>query len=241
MRYNTRVKLFPDGKTQYLYSSKIQDTVKKPKCFSGEHVGRGEVVNLKAAKQNIYDLAQCNNWNWFITLTFDPSLVDTYDYDSVSAAIRKYTRHLRYMGHKYILVPELHEKGDFHFHGLIFGDLQVVPAINPYTGEQIFDKKGNQVYNVLDYKFGFTTATRIIDQKRAATYLTKYLSKDLAGVVPKGRNRYWASKGLDRPEISYETFERSDLGTLDREARYKKRIDTDFGVFEFFELDTEGG
>lgn len=208
-----------------------------PKVYSGEHVERGKKVNLKVTKKEIYDLGQSNEWNWFITLTFDPELVDSFDFDAVSVAMQKYTRRLRYLGHKYLIVPELHDSKRYHFHGLIQGDLNVIEARNNWTGERMLDKKGRVIYNVLDYDFGFTTATQIDDSSRAATYLTKYLSKDLSGVVPKGKKRYWASKGLERPVVDYSIIDYSELGPIQSAARYEKVMHTDFGKFTLLEVD----
>lgn len=204
--------------------------------MTGEHVERGKIGGIKRTINEVYDIAKSNEWQWFLTLTFDPKIVDSFDYAAVTDAMKKFTRILRDKDIKYVIVPELHDSGRYHFHGLCSGDLPVVPGVNPHTGEQIVDKSGHVVYNVSVYKYGYTTATLIDDSKRAATYITKYLSKELGDAVPKGKKRYWASKGLARPEIEYDTMSDRDFGALTAPARYKKQILTDYGRFYLAEF-----
>ena len=237
MRYNVRGKYYPDGSSQFLHFSHLQDTVKRPKKFTGEHVRRGELGNIKCTIKEVYDLAKSNVWDWFITLTFDPEQVDSFDYSSVTEAMQKFTRIMRDKGFRYLIVPELHESGRYHFHGLVQGELPVSIAQNPYTGEIMFDNKGRVVYNIPIYKFGFTTATKIDDYKKAATYLTKYLSKELGQAVPKGKKRYWASKSLERPEIDHFEMSYSEFGTIALNARYLKQYETPYGKFSLVETD----
>ena len=41
---------------------------------------RSVSVSMKRAKQKIYDLSRANEWEYFVTLTFDPNKVHRYDY-----------------------------------------------------------------------------------------------------------------------------------------------------------------
>lgn len=61
--------------------------------------------------------------------------------------------------------------------------------------------KGQVVYNLLNYKLGFTEATMIQSLQGSQYYITKYISKDLVG-VSKGKKRYWASQNLNKPKES---------------------------------------
>lgn len=235
MRYNVRVKNYPDGSTQFMKFPCMQDSVKKPKRMTGEHVERGKIGDIKRTIKEVYDLAKSNEWTWFLTLTFDPEIVDSFDYGAVTDAMKKFTRILRDKDIKYVIVPELHKSGRYHFHGLCAGDLPVTPGISPFTGKQIVDEKGRTVYNVSVYKYGHTTATEIDDSKRAATYITKYLSKELGDAVPKGKKRYWSSKGLNRPDVDYAVMTDRQFGGVYSGARYTKQILTDYGRFALAE------
>lgn len=239
MRYNVRVKTFPSGDFSFMFSSHVQDTCKRaPRQLTGQHIERGEVTNLKTTIQEVYNIAKSNSFDWFLTLTFDPNVVDSYSYIDVSAAMGRFTDILRKRGCKYIFVPELHETCRYHFHGLLQGDIPMTKAVNPYTGENLLDEKGRQVYNIDIYKYGFTQATQIDDCRRAASYLTKYLSKDLGVAVPKGKKRYWASRSLARPDIDYELLDQDQFGSLFTGADYRKEIHSRFGHYYFCEYHT---
>ena len=85
------------------------------------------------------------------------------------------------------------------------------------------------------YKYGFSTATKIFDSDKAASYLTKYLSKELGAAVPKGKKRYWASKMLARPQREYYRMEDDEFGGIFSGARFRKSIHTEFGRFDLCE------
>jgi hypothetical protein len=92
---------------------------------------------------------------------------------------------------KYLIVPEYHKDNkSLHFHGLFLG----------YNGNLVDSgrtKNGRTIYNINSYRAGFTTAVRIDNREKVASYVAKYITKDM----PKFRNkqRYWCSNGLKRP------------------------------------------
>ena len=90
-------------------------------------------------------------------------------------------------------------KRRFHFHFLF----------NNYpekflTDSSHRDGKGRIIYNLTNYKLGYTTATIIDSVEASQHYITKYISKDLIE-LSKGKKRYWVSKNLKRP-IENEYF-----------------------------------
>ena len=85
------------------------------------------------------------------------------------------------------------------------------------------------MYNVRNFKYGHTTATRISDPTRAATYIAKYLTKDIQ--VPKGRKRYWASRNLRRPTEERLQMTAEEYGEIFNGARYQKVINSPWGMF----------
>lgn len=230
MYYNVRVKTFSDGSKQYFYCDSVKEReykkARKDYCLDPEEkVGdshRSLTVSLKRTRQIVYDIARSNNWDWFITLTFNPEIVNSFDYEECCDAIKKYTRHLHYDGLEWLLVPELHKSGRYHFHGLIKGYLDVVPS------------KIKDIYNVADYDIGFTTASIIQSHERVATYITKYLTKELA--VPKGKKRYWSSRGLQRPSVTYDVIYKDELDVLLQKSSYNKIIETAYGNYVLLEV-----
>lgn len=235
MIYNVRIKVFPDGTKQYFWSEKgqardyeIEDRPEK----TGKEIERKKFENEKRAKQVVYDLARSNDFTYFITLTLD-SCVNRFDYDVCCDEVKKYTNYLSKRGCRWILVPEQHKNGAWHFHGLLAGPVKAVRAINAHTGQLLFDKHGREVYNLTDYKAGFTTAVKVDGSPKVATYLTKYYTKDMQ--IPKGKKRYWASRNLNRPQVFYDELAGETFEQLMSNARYRKDIVGPYGRYVLVE------
>lgn len=203
--------------------------------------------NLSHAIQVVYDIARSNTFQWFVTLTIDGNKIDRYDYSSCADAVKLFTDRLRKMKCKWLIVPEQHEDGAYHFHGLVSGNLPLT-----YSGIEWYndvEEKMVPVYNVANYEFGWTTATEVLNPARVSSYIAKYLTKKIS--VPKGRKTYWASRSLARPSVDYfstecqevvydpdsgETFISTfcdplwDLGSLPG-IRYVKEIENQYGHF----------
>ena len=151
------------------------------------------------AKNKIYQLSRANNWEYFITLTFDKRFVNRYDYNDCVDKLKKWINRIKKTyakDLKYIVVPELHKDGAFHFHGLI-ADIGEMEMIN--SGKKL--KNGNIIYNIVEYNLGFTTATKVVNSSASARYLSKYITKDLSMHI-KNKKKYWASRNLNKPEIN---------------------------------------
>ncbi len=190
--------------------------------FSGE---MEEVINLneqefykyvafKRSKNMIYKLA-CNNkpWDYFVTFTFNSEKVDRYNFSEVSKKLSKWIDNIKQkynckdMG--YIIVPEKHKDGAWHFHGLF----KNCDNLN-FIDSGIKDNQGRTIYNISNYKFGFTTATKLSDIDKAVSYILKYISKDLFGDNLKGKKRYWRSKNLEMPAVETAIFEGNKIDLL---------------------------
>ena len=245
MLYNVRKKEFPDGTKQYMWHE-IKDDVgysipPKEDDEGGEkeeHTPdkeRSQRVSRSRAVQAVYDICLSNVWTWFLTLTFDPEKVNSFDYDECVKAIVLFTRKLRDRGIQYVIVPEQHESGRWHFHGLLFDLGGCLPVSQSYDkrGRPRLDAQGRQVYNCPIYDYGFSTVTRVSDSAKASGYLCKYISKSLT--VPEGRKRYFASRGLNRPSVSYLNLPEAMLSRMALEADYSKVTETERGRFTFFE------
>ena len=146
----------------------------------------------------IYDIARSDVWDWFTTFTFNPERVNSFDYAECTQKLSDWLANMRRESPdmKYIVVPEQHKSGRWHFHGLI-RDCEGLQFT--FSGHR--DKKGRRIYNLSKYRFGFTTATRITDHRRASSYLCKYITKDLCELT-KHKKRYWCSQNINRPKVS---------------------------------------
>lgn len=153
--------------------------------------------SLARTKNRVYYLARSNDWDWFVTLTFDPNIVDSYDYAACTSKLSNWFIMMRRKcpDMRYIVVPELHKSGRWHYHGL-FAACDNLGFVD--SGHK--DKHGNTIYNVGNYRLGFTTATRVQDPARVTVYIGKYITKEVCAVT-KGKKRYWCSRNLQQAEI----------------------------------------
>jgi hypothetical protein len=152
-------------------------------------------------RQAIFTYARCANWEWFITLTFASDKVDRYDFDECSKKARVWLNNVRRLyapDLQYVLVPELHKDGAIHFHGVLSrcGDI-------PFTDSGKTDRKGNQIYNMDKWRFGWSTATKVKDINKVSKYIGKYVTKQLCDTV-SGKQRYYVSQNLPLPKV--ETY-----------------------------------
>lgn len=189
-------------------------------CVSPENLAlrkrHSEINSIKRARKSVDYIGKCNDWSngYFVTLTFNPDVLNSYDYFVCQDAVIKWLdcmRH-RYPGMEYLLVFEKHKSGRYHVHALIRGcELRLVPAVNAKTGKHIY-MKGKQIFNLSldEYKLGLTTVSYIENSRAAAQYISKYIGKAL-GEVPAGCHRYFASRSLNRLEDCRETFFIDDL------------------------------
>lgn len=147
----------------------------KLKAGAKESEGESFERAAKRAKRRLFDLAYCNRFDLFVTLTLDKELVDRYDYKEIIKKLGVWLDHLvRRHGFAYIFVPERHKDGAIHFHGLVL-DKGLKLA---YSGCR--DKRGRMVFNVVNWRYGFTTAVRLKgDYVKVARYVTKYIGKGM--------------------------------------------------------------
>lgn len=165
----------------------------------------------------IHDLARCENWTMFYTLTFSPQVVDREDFGACMKKARKWFDNIRQRKAydlKYLIIPELHtDKKSWHIHGLVCNDDGV-----SYLDSGKRDKHGKTIYNVEKWKFGFSTATRIEDMQKVSSYVLKYITKDLCE-NSLGQRRYFRSNNLQEPIVtellSSEVFEEGYIHNLD--------------------------
>lgn len=175
---------------------KTQNTQRTP-----EQIKHSIQSSLNRTKNAIYDLAKSNNWEWFVTFTFDPKKYDSTNYDTVTGLLTKFidnVRHNKAHDLVYLIVPELHSDGEkFHFHGFLIDTGNM--AFHP-SGK--LDAEGNDIYNLADWKYGFSTASAVRDTVRASAYITKYITKELVQHT-KYKKRYYASRNIKRPDVTY--------------------------------------
>lgn len=81
-------------------------------------------ASMRRSKKQIYYLARSNVWEWFVTLTLDGKKIDRYDFENASKKVRKWFENIKRRKAPdlyYLIVPEQHKDGAWHFHGLLGG------------------------------------------------------------------------------------------------------------------------
>lgn len=171
---------------------------------------------IRRAKERIFDIAFCNEWKYFITLTIDDKKIDAFNIKEVMKKLSKFLNNMqqRY-GLSYIIIPEFHESGRVHMHGLINDALKVVDSgtrrVNGYTKPlslSTIKSKGlakditHIIYNLPQWTYGFSTAVPVYgDGGALATYVTKYMTKATTKIFG---HYYWSSRDIIRePKIEY--------------------------------------
>jgi hypothetical protein len=162
---------------------------------------------MRRARAKLRRLALANGFEYFVTLTLDPAKIDRYDGAAVTKALNRWTDNMvRRHGLRYILVPEMHQDGAFHFHGFMAG-----PGLR--AEDSGIEWGGRPVYNLPQWSYGFTTAQRLYGDYHAAVgYCCKYIGKQ-AAQRPLGR-WYYSGGALAEPEkvyadLDYRTVENS--------------------------------
>lgn len=150
--------------------------------------------NLKRAREHIFDIIYCNHWDYFVTITFNPEQIDSYNPHEVMSVLRSWLANsVSRKGLRYILIPEYHKSGRIHAHALINDVFKLVDS-----GLKAGDKT---VYNITNWRYGFSTAIPCDNSSRLASYVTKYVTKDSKKIF--GRF-YLSSKNIVRsPALDY--------------------------------------
>lgn len=184
-----------------------QDQKKIEHCLS---------VSVNRSKNNLFYIARSNHWDLFCTFTFDQNgryteAVDSSDYNLCSSLVTKFFSSLkRKMPDMiYLVVPELHsDKIHYHYHALI-GNCSMLDL--EFSGH--YDNDNEPIYNILGWRYGFSTATFIKDQGKVRNYIGKYITKELMNKL-KYKKRYYASQNVKLCEEKFENYSLDDLYDL---------------------------
>lgn len=248
-QYNTTIKTYANGDKNIKYHSysNLKGIVRDrgEGTLSDEEKERLRYRNLLNVKQTIIDLIYHNGiikpWEYFITLTFDDEKVNAYDYDVTRACLIKWLNNQKHQNPnmEYVIVPEYHESKRFHFHGVVRGveKWELTPATYP-SGRAVY-KKGIRLYNLENYKFGFTSISKIQNAEAVSVYVSKYITKEFID-IPNAK-KYWASKSLEKPTIEYAQLAEDELKFFIDPSKIitEKKIETDNNTSLFIKSRTK--
>lgn len=203
-RYNAIVYSYPGGEADMIFTSGIIEVGAerppdmKPAAREAGKKSEGTDMerSMRRARAKLRRLALANDFEYFVTLTIDSAKLDRYDGAIVTKALGRWCDNMvRRHGLRYILVPERHKDGAFHFHGFMAG-----PGLKAVDSGVQWE--GRPVYNLPQWSYGFTTAQRLYGDYHAAVgYCCKYIGKQ-DGERPLGR-WYYSGGALQEPAKEY--------------------------------------
>lgn len=180
-------------------------TAKKAREAGVKSQGDDMLRSMRRARAKVRRLALANEFSYFVTLTLSPEMVNRYDAAAIMKKVNIWLNNMvKRKCLRYVLVPERHKDGAFHFHGFFAGDgLEVVPSGH-------FDKNGHEIFNLPQWNLGFTAAIALYGTySQAVGYVCKYIGKQ-GGERPMGR-WYYSGGGLIEPQKEYCVMEYRDV------------------------------
>lgn len=193
--------------------------------------------SVSRTRSKIFEIALCNPFEWFVTLTLDKEKRDRYD---LSAFRKDFSQFVRNENKKraeaqkieYLLIPEQHSDGAWHMHGLFKG-----------LTENDFIINKNGYFEWLEYskRFGFFSCSRIKSHEKCSAYITKYVTKDIkkSTKLNKGQHSYFASQGLKRREPLF-IREVGNIPFIDDFESQKWDFENDFVKICWCDIDENG-
>lgn len=179
----------------------------------------------RRARAKVRRLALANEFRWFVTLTLDPSKVDSMDVAAVTRKLNQWcSNQVKRKDLRYILVPEFHKSGRVHYHGFFSDSLEAVDS-GTITGvpgakgprkprskaqrAEWLEAGGKVVYNLPGWAYGFTTAIELYGEyERAVAYVCKYIGKDSEKI---GGRWYYSGGNLQTPVEKFVDISAEEL------------------------------
>lgn len=219
--WNATVRKYPNGRVVIrMFEERHGIRAPLPNPDSEPSTEKEKLITaVSRARSAIFDLALGNSWTYFITLTFDKRKVgDRYDYLNVCRHMDTFTKFLRRHDCQWLMIPEYHKDKAYHFHGLVQGHLDMKFREK--------NERGIDCYSIAGYHKGRSDISYIRDQGRVSSYITKYITKEGLSCVPRSAKKYWASRGLLRPEKKRAFVATYDKGLLAEKATYQSTSQT---------------
>ncbi len=173
------------------------------------------LCNAERSARRVYevvsDICECNNFDWFATLTFtsDTSKVtDRLDDKETRKLFGQWRNEMKRKlpNMKYVAICEYHKKGGLHWH-LVLGDVTANELGLIYSKSVFSNILGADmpIYNISTWKKGFSTCSKIASKESTKGYILKYVTK--GGVDPRffRKQRFTCSQNVLRPEIIKES------------------------------------
>lgn len=180
--------------------------------------------NFSRARSMVLQYGLCNPWDYFFTGTLNKEKFDRYSLDPFVKSLTQFIRDQRKKWNsqiQFLLVPEHHDNGAWHIHGMLSGlppeavsqfyypesDLPFWLLRKKYKSLTELMEKGYLNYPDFAKKFGFCSLGKIRNPVGTAFYLQKYVSKDLSRRSGDlGKHLYFHSRPLKKAEPASSVY-----------------------------------
>lgn len=196
-------------------------------------------VSFNRTKNKIYNYARDNKWEWFLTITFNPAYVDSFNYDEVCIFMKRWLKHMNDINKssklKYLIVPEKHVSGRYHLHG-VFSNLDMAVWRFKYSNHNA--KGGLPIFNIGCFPYGWTTATQVQSSTRVSHYISKYITKDMFDAI-KSKKRYWVTRNATCGIHQTLMLTKAELEILldsFGECQYVKSVETPYNNLKYYQF-----
>ena len=238
--YNTREKIYKNGLCKLqrnsfdIFVGKPTNNTHTGSCTSEECETYAK-KHLKEKKEKILDLALNNDhWQYFVNLTFsDEELGGKYSHEKAIELLRKWINNQKHQNPtmSYLMVSEFHKSGRLHFHG-IFANVSkwnLVPARYPKSN-RLIKINGKQIFNLMNYKLGYTTVSEVESQERVSNYISKYINKELMNL--KFKKAFWYSRDLEKPKLDYHYYDKQLSELYTENVEYSDQLNRNDSTIE---------
>lgn len=235
-----RLKRYPDGSWELMAASRPifggdgwEQSDKSDSITSKPQTGKRNAADVERARRRacaaVRDIARCNRFAYFVTLTINPERANRYDAHALARRWRSWLdNRVRRRGLRYVLVPELHKDGAIHYHGFFSAHgCDFVPSgtyklagvkrprkpRNERQRDEWIAACAKPVYNIADWDLGFSTAIEITGNYDAAVgYCCKYIGKSGEKI---GGRWYYSGGDLVRPSVDFVDVDYWQVRQLD--------------------------
>lgn len=175
--------------------------------------------NFSRARSMVLQYALCNPWEYFFTGTLDQA---KWQRDDLDTFMRDFSQKIRDWRKEYgfkldvLLVPEKHEDGMWHVHGLInnlpyyyTSGFYWLPLPSLHMTPYPFKLCNGEYRSWPDFqdRYGYCSLARIRDPIATAYYVTKYIGKNITQREGDlGKHLYFHSRPLKKAEKASDVY-----------------------------------
>lgn len=205
------LKVYNNGVERYTVNITRCCSVKRERHFDGVHKLMNAERSARRVRSMLYDIALCNEFKYFITLTFssdDKIVKNRHDDSEVRLLYQKWRKDMRrrFPDMFYMTVLEYHKKGALHCH-IVAGGVDPEQLGLVYWKDVPMQGKMIPCYIVGAWKYGYSTCTDIQSAEAVVQYVLKYITKGGADIRFFRKKRFFASHNIKRPEENKVSFD----------------------------------